>query len=222
MLNFHYAAYSYLDWYLLVDKPCIEALAPGTTDEIACHGLSKMAMSYSISRNLAINQTEALRFATALSFLRNFKGPKTNEEVANLVCDFSITLGRVYPRQSGTTPVLLSAASKFLWMRFKSPVVMYDRYAWQWVKRTGKLAAAGSYSDYLRVWRENYDSSKKLISEACLEIVPFKKFTLAESMSDEELKGIVRQAWFQERVFDHSIVDAEQKRNEERAAMGTD
>jgi hypothetical protein len=215
MLNFHYAAYSYLDWYLLVDKPCIEALAPGTTDEIACHGLSKMAMSYSISRNLAINQTEALRFATALSFLRNFKGPKTNEEVANLVCDFSITLGRVYPRQSGTTPVLLSAASKFLWMRFKSPVVMYDRYAWQWVKRTGKLAGAASYSEYLRVWRENYNSSRELISKACSEIVPFKKFTLAEAMTENELRNLVGEDWFHERVFDDAIIEAEQRLEQE-------
>ena len=152
MLNFHYAAYSYLDEYLSVDKSCIDAFESEVSPEATCMALSKMARTYNINRNLAIKD-EASRFVTVRVLLMQAPRPVTDEEMIKLVGEFSIKLGNAYPRKSGMKPTLLSAASKFLWMRFQAPVVMYDRYAWQWILEISNLSDTSSYADYVQVWR---------------------------------------------------------------------
>jgi hypothetical protein len=204
-----------LNEYLRADKPCIEALEKDDSPEAACNALSKMAMIYNINRNLANKKEETWRLETVHSLLRGVETPVTDDQVAKLVGDFSTKLGEAYPRESGTKPKLLSAATKFLWMRFKSPVVLYDRYARLCIMGADKAA----YSDYLRKWWETFDVHKNQIAAACPEIIPFKRFTLAASMTDDEIQGLVEQTWFQERVFDHAIVDEGQRLEEASKAQ---
>jgi len=174
-----------------------------------------MAVIYNINRNLTTKE-ETYRFETVRVLLRQATKPITDQEMADLVVTFSSQLGEAYPRKSGLNPKLLSAASKFLWMRFRSPVVLYDRYAWQWIKEIGKLRDTSSYTEYVRGWRKSFCGYKEDIAAACAEIVPFKHFTLAADMVDDELRQLVQQAWFQERVFDHAIVDTAAKLEEDK------
>ena len=218
MLNFRYAVYSYLDEYLRVDKRCIDALELDVSPAASCEALSRMAAFYNINRNLA-TKDEAWRLEAVHNLLRRVQRPATDQEVAECVENFSIELGKAYPRKSGTTPTLLSAASKFLWMRFQSPVVMYDRYAWQWIKDIAKLRDTSSYAEYLQAWCTSFSDYKAEIAEACSEIVPFKRFTLAGGMADDQLRKLVQEVWFRERVFDHAIVEAAARFDEEKGML---
>jgi hypothetical protein len=229
MLNFRYAAYTYLNEYLRADKPCIDALESGASPKVICEALSKVAKIYNINRTLWVNKEE-LRLDGARDLLMQVRKPKGDQSAANVVDQLARDLGATYPRHTKKgpkevqyAPELLSAASKFLWMRFKKPIVIYDRYAWQWIKRAHRLHHSGSYIDYVGSWRVSFRDSERAISKACHGLVPFMSYTLAAAMSKKELKELVRQDWFRERVFDHAIIDAEQQLEEEekvRKALG--
>jgi hypothetical protein len=224
MSNFSYAACTYLNEYLRADKPCIDALESGASPQVICEALSKVATIYNINRTLWLNKEE-LRLDGARDLLMQVRRPKGDQSVANAVDQLAQELGATYPRYNKKgpkdvqyAPELLSAASKFLWMRFQKPIVMYDRYAWQWIKRAHRLPHSRSYTDYVGAWRVSFRDSEKAISEACSGLVPFRSYTLAAAMSEKELDELVRQDWFRERVFDHAIIDAEQKREAEKQA----
>ena len=220
MLNLRYAAYSCLNEYLRADKPCMDALNSEASPKAVCEAMSKMAAVYNINRTLWRNG-ESCRLEGARRLLMEVPRPLTDPSVAEAVDRLSHDLGAAYPRQAKGepdeakyAPELLSAASKFLWMRFKDPIVMYDRFAWQWIQRAGQLHREGSYADCLGAWRKSYADAEDEIVEVCAELVTIRRFTLAETMPEQEFRMLVGQTWFKQRVFDHAIVDAEQKREE--------
>ena len=104
-----------------------------------------------------------------------------------------------YPKKHGKEKV--SAASKFLWIRCQSPVVIRDTNAFEYLIEGcgGKLP---DYAAYWKEWRKQFAKQKARIRSACAELVHVKEFSLAKDMSKAELESIVGKRWFNERVFD--------------------
>ena len=215
-LNFYYAAYSYFNEYWRADKPCIEALEDGADSKATCVALSEIAKIYNINRNMATNKEEECRLEVARSLLMDLPKPVTDKDVSKVVGEFAEALGKAYPRIEKKTgklvkPILLSSASKFLWMRFQNPIVMYDRYAFAWVKRNSLPTNAMSYSQYLDAWRKEFFKHQTKVKEATRDFTIIKPFTLAFKEDGDKIQKLVDKLWFQERVFDHAIIDDQQQ-----------
>jgi hypothetical protein len=105
----------------------------------------------------------------------------------------------------------VSAASKLLWLRFRHPVVIYDKRAARGLAKLGtnfngiggRSTVAKQYDAYYQQWdlafkhnRDDIDRALKwLTNEAPRRIRP-------AGVSDAEFRKIVKAAWFRSRVFD--------------------
>ncbi len=72
---------------------------------------------------------------------------------------------------------LWSAASKFLWLRYKSPVTIYDQLAYQGLKNLMGSKRELGYEEYARSWRKNYEDNKLAIAKACTSLIDYIRFT---------------------------------------------
>lgn len=166
--------------------------------------LAEAASNYGVARNFKsdparIHRLDPLR--AALAGLED--APATDAEAIEAVVTLVHSLKESYGKE------LVSAASKFLWFRFKSPAVIYDSYAFAGLGRLNfvpnpKLSTDSSawYAEYVRAWRTKFEDCEKQVEAACNELHQFKKFTAAATWSDEEIHEVAGSQWFRERVFD--------------------
>jgi hypothetical protein len=209
-MNVHYAAYSYLDEYWTVDEPTMGALRLaaefGSTDEqkrkSAREALCNFAQHYGVIRTLHNRGLdEPQRLSGALGILRGIPDLTTESEAVVAVEEFASELGSLY----GGKP--LSAATKFLWLRFPHLVIIYDSLAWKWLGNNSGLRNSDSYQTYTRLWRDSFEGHAGDISLACAELVEIKRFTKAVDVPYKNLRTLLSSNWFRQRVFDHAIIE---------------
>jgi hypothetical protein len=100
----------------------------------------------------------------------------------------------------------LSAASKFLWMRFRSPIIIYDSVVSRWLHEKCAKKYDGYYA-YYENWLCKYHEHEGQIRNACAELRSIKKFTLADQEPNEKIAEWTSSRWFTERVFDHFMLN---------------
>ncbi len=200
--NLYHAAYSYLEECLSVDLKCIAALSDELRSEKeVCGELTAMATYYRIIRNFSSTACEEpFRLSPVLTELRPLKLPASDEAAIALVDAFVDALTKHYDRR------LISAATKILWMRFQSPIVIYDSLAWGALAKRGLLKGSDGYREYLYAWRAAYQPIEDDVRSAAHELVAIKRFTLAADTRDQDLSKLVSNDWFCERVFDHWLI----------------
>jgi len=200
--NLYYSAYSYLDEWMREDRHFHQVLAFEKANEIpAAKGIEclvKVAKYYKVIRTLKTTE-ENFRLEAAYEALLAIE-PLNKEDVVRKVENFAEVLGKVYGS------IALSAASKFLWMRFRSPVIIYDSIASGWLCKNCNYNYDG-YSNYHQIWSSKYREYEEHIREACAELKYIKKFTLACEIPDKELSEWTISQWFMERVFDHFMLN---------------
>jgi hypothetical protein len=209
-MNVHYAAYSYLDEYWTVDEPTMGALRLayefGSRDEHkrknAREALCNFAHHYAVIRTLRDRgPQEPERLRGALDILCGVPDLTTESEAVVAVEKFAGELGNLY----GGKP--LSAATKFMWLRFPRRVIIYDSLAWKWLRKHSDLRDGDNYQTYTRLWRASFERHAGDIGLACDELIGIKRFTKAVDIPDEDLSALLSADWFRERVFDHAIIE---------------
>lgn len=121
-------------------------------------------------------------------------------DVTKTVCEFAKSLKEKYGLFA------LSAASKFLWLRFRSPIVIYDSLVRNYLGQRQSGFSDGVYESYYLTWRTKYEENHERVREACGCLIAVKKFTLASGIEDEKLYEWTKSEWFMERVFDHYML----------------
>lgn len=200
--RFYYSASTYIGEWMSNDRRYHERLAYAAKDETSdAEGtkcLVEAATYYKVIRTFKITG-ENPRLLAAYELLKKIERPEDVEDAVQRVEAFAEDLRNVY----GQTP--LSAASKFLWMRFRSPVVIYDSIA------SGRLKnysyKGRGYRNYVEIWSNKYREFEAEIGQACNELKDFKKFTLAREVSDDSLTEWTNSQWFKERVFDRFLLN---------------
>ena len=194
-----YAAASYLDEWIATDLPCHEVLGTANSKKQSSDGpihLLSFAKAYGVIRTLPIKAGEHVRLAQAYKSLLEIDSPSDIEGAISRVDDLAIKLRKDYG--NGKTP--LSAASKFLWVRFQSPVIIYDSVVREWLRNKGT-----GYSGYCEAWLSEYQKHEDKIARVCEDLKTIKRFTLASGIDDSQVSSWVERRWFRERVFDHYI-----------------
>jgi hypothetical protein len=163
----------------------------------------EVAKDYGVIRTLK-NIGETPRLIYAYEALQEIDAV-TMENFVEKVCSLAETLGK--PR--GT--LALSAASKFLWVRFRSPVIIYDSIVAAWLQKRGYRD--DNYSNYCRIWTIEYLDCASQVEMACAELSEIKRFTLAAAYNHDELSALTNSEWFKQRVFDHFVLCASSKQS---------
>ena len=95
----------------------------------------------------------------------------------------------------------LSAASKLLWLRRKSPVLIFDKWAKLSLEKMEQKKIVG-YEEYSVLWRKHYCSHRHEINSAAHGLIEVKEYSGLWNAVDSEFKETILSDWFSERVFD--------------------
>lgn len=207
LLNFRYAATTYLTQWLVYDSKFHEALSVESDDkrsEIDCSKiLLETAKYYKVIRTLPIPEGgEETRLLGAYRALKDVRS--VSEDSVHAVIDkFAETLNGQY------NVTATSAASKFLWMRFRAPIIIYDSVMNNWIWRHTEYKD-DTTENYCRYWREIFTQQLSAIREACSELPTFRRFTPAASIDEKLVSRLLQSRWFEERVFDIAVMHQEE------------
>lgn len=194
MDNFKYFALMYLnDWHFW-DSPLSERIF-STNKEDSLNAFHSAAKYYKVTRNFPIDESEA-RLQGALDLVKS----DSSKLVTNNVCEMVNNLALAFERRYGKNAV--SAASKFLWLRHKSPVVIFDSRAKKWLDCNGYKVPVNNYEEYRNQWLTAFSDNSEKIEEACAALMTVRDFSMAFERSTEEVVSVTTSIWFQERVFD--------------------
>jgi len=192
--NFKYFALMYLnDWHFW-DSPLSERIFSSNKED-SLSAFHSAAKYYKVTRNFPIDEGEA-RLQGALDLVKS----DSSQLGENNVCEIVNNLALAFERRYGKNAV--SAASKFLWLRHKSPVVIFDSRAKKWLDRNGYKVPANNYEGYRSQWLTAFSDNSKKIEEACAALMTVRDFSMAFDSSAEEVLSVTTSTWFEERVFD--------------------
>ena len=177
--------------------------------------------------------TSAIRSSLAyFKVSRGFTGIEENPNVASTVQELILVHSRQLTARTSIARVeelatafqnelkldnLLSAASKLLWLRCQSPVVIYDSRAVRALKRLGHPLKQRAYGPYHDAWQETFEEHRNEIAAAASALPSISRFTAAAGRSKAQIDQLVNNAWFLERVLDQYLwIVGEPKKGEEQ------
>jgi len=92
----------------------------------------------------------------------------------------------------------LSFTTKFLWIKVKQPIIIYDSKA-----RIALGIKNGDLYAYYEKWREEFNVNQRAIIEACSKLPDMNKYAVNQEIGTKEyIREIADETWFHERVFD--------------------
>ena len=196
--EFKYYALHYLNLWVSKDRTWCEALAgPNESEKLKLGALEDAAAFYRIARNLPIRYDEGKglpRYQPVLKIIdalnpADFQGEKLLPSIRKVRDKISAQYGR---------RDVLSLTTKFLWLKMKSPIIIYDSRA-----RKAVDAAPGKIDEYYSRWRERFNGCEQQIQDACTSLQDVHEYTEnPEIATPQYIAKTAAQPWFRERVFD--------------------
>ncbi|ELI5413155.1 hypothetical protein RRJ79_004541 [Vibrio parahaemolyticus] len=194
MNNFYYFSMIYLSDWVYWDEPFVERLSD--LDKcVRITGLHDAAKYYKVTRNFK-KIAENVRFEKALDELELISRPTNAEEAISAVNDLSTALMNIYGKNA------VSAASKFLWLKFKNPILIYDSRAFEWLKVRGYQISVGDYASYYDAWSRAYCAVESEIDMSVKGLYKVKEYSQAYNRDEQTIKSLTSERWFKERIFD--------------------
>jgi hypothetical protein len=194
--GFKFCALHYMNQWISQDRAYCEALA-GHNRSKKLDTLRSAAAFYRIARTLhkRYEEREGLqRFEPVLDIIdaqtrEDFEGDKLLLAIEKVRIEIS--------RKYGDRGVL-SLTTKFLWLKIKSPVIIYDSRASRALR-----TVPGDIGDYYAEWRKTYESFSEQIDVACSSLQDVFEYTLNPKLATRKfIAETAVQHWFKERVLD--------------------
>lgn len=88
---------------------------------------------------------------------------------------------------------VLSLTTKFLWLKVKSHVRIYDKQA-----RIALQTEEGDFTAFNDAISERYSACEEHIVEACSKLKNLLSYSVRPKMSQDEIENIVSKHWFRE------------------------
>ena len=197
-VSFNYCALHYLNLWFRQEKRYCDALETISASN-RLEALRDAAITFGVARNLpdahAVGSGVA-KYAPVLSEIDRVD-PETLQG-AGLVPAIRNVEKLISARFGGAT--VTSFTTKMLWLRFKSPIIIYDRNA-----RTAlelKLKKGRELEDFYIAWQTGYDIHAAQIDVACDELPSAVRYCVNKSVTTEHIQTFANQRWFKARVYD--------------------
>lgn len=191
--TFDFCALQFLNQWLEKEATYCESLASSDTS-IQREALVAAGGHFRVARNLPKKHETDMsfqRYEPVLEILNDL-APVTLDNIVDVVNDARQRISSEYGQRS-----VLSLTTKFLWLKVKSPVRIYDRQA-----RIALGTPKGDYLAFNTAFTARYAESQEEIEEACSNLSNVISYTVSPSLQQGSLKNLVSFPWFRERVLD--------------------
>lgn len=195
---FEFCALSYLERWMCIEQPMHNALLVGNQEE-KLSALESAIKYFIIFRSL---QTQydlgkgLSRFAPILEIIEEIEIHYSS----SLYVDFvELTRARISQAYGGIDS--LSAASKLLWLRFRHPIIIYDRNV-----RSALNIDSRDYESITISWLSEYRKYQSDIQAVCNNVDRYRRFIkCGPTITKHQISDICNNEWFRHRVFDRYL-----------------
>ena len=189
--SFNYCALQFLNQWLEKESYYCELLRSSDT-EYQREALIRAGGHFGVARNLPKSfERDNKRYQPIINALANIHEVDA-DTVAGTVLDFQKRISREYGNRN-----VLSLSSKFLWLKFKSPIRIYDGQA-----RIALATNNGDYASFNDAFTMSFIEHREQILNACKRLKNVISYSAKPNIALEELENLVSKEWFQERVLD--------------------
>jgi hypothetical protein len=160
--TFEYCSLHYLNQWLAYDRGYCQALSSGS-QETKLSALKSAGGFYRVARNLPndFDEKQGLaRYQPVLEIINSVHKEQFKDDPINKILKVERQISEKYGGRS-----VLSLTTKFLWLKIKQPILIYDSQA-----RIAVGANSGDLFDYYKKWQERFEKHKKYIEEACTSL----------------------------------------------------
>ncbi|PIE46481.1 MAG: hypothetical protein CSA42_08345 [Gammaproteobacteria bacterium] len=195
MAAFEYCSLNYLNQWLSHDRAYCQVFSEGNKTE-KLNMLKRAADFYKVARNLPKKFDEGQkleRYEPVLEIIESVDKNDFNEDPLLKIREIEGKISKKYGNRS-----VLSLTTKFLWLKIKQPILIYDSQA-----RIALNVPNGDLEKYYDKWRVSFGDRKNEIIKACSELPKMHLYTIDNEVGTQEyIKSLVGNSWFHERVFD--------------------
>ncbi len=146
-------------------------------------------------RNLKNEKNRTFIAVNVIEFSKNLKEDNFPEKVDGLSSAFEEKFGSRN----------ISAASKLLWLRKRSPVIIFDKWAKIAIEKIEDRKIE-NYKDYSELWKKHYSQDKAKIRSAANSLIKVQEYSGMWDLSTSKYKEAIQSDWFLERVFDMRLL----------------
>jgi len=195
----HFAALRYLDYWFHYDRANFDDLQHDDP-EIRRQALVRIATQYGVHRNLPVEAENGYaRLQLACDLLEDICAAQFENHYERVIA-FTGQLHDVYGAD------VLSAASKFLWHKTRSPIILYDGRGVGCLREMGYVIADGDYNVFVDQWRRVYRQFSRSIIAACRDLENVIQYSWNLDMITANVTAeLAEEEWFRERVFDFML-----------------
>ena len=168
-VTFEYCALYYLNWWLTRDRNYCKSLE-GSDADVKLAALLDAATQYRVVRNLAREFDTKKGIARLHPLLEAIETPARQEfDEPLLIASILRVRDSVSAAYGGNN--VLSLTTKFLWLRLKRPIIIYDDNS-----RNALGTSASDLEGFYTRWREEYAECKSVIRVACSALPGVREF----------------------------------------------
>ncbi|MGA7564272.1 MAG: hypothetical protein WBW55_13780 [Desulfobaccales bacterium] len=196
--TFEYCSLDYLNQWFSNDMGYCQALANGNKSE-KLDALKSAGSFYKVARNLPSKydeKKELERYAPVFEIIDPLRRDQFENDPVKQIREIEKRIAEKYGNKS-----LLSLTTKFLWIKIKQPILIYDSRA---MDALG--TESGDLEAYYKKWREEFKANQKEIVEVCSKLADMNKYALNQEVGTKKyIMEISNKTWFHERVFDNYL-----------------
>ena len=193
--TFEYFSLYYLNQWLTYDRGYCQALSNGTKEE-KLSTLKSAGGFYSVARNLPreFDEKEG-RYQPVLTILdsvskERFPSKEKLTQTVSKISEIEQKISKKYGKRK-----VLSLTTKFLWLKIKEPIIIYDSQA-----ENAVGSKKGNLADYYEKWTDGFKKHKKQIEKACSQLPKLHLYAVGHKRGT--IEEVSSKPWFQKRVYD--------------------
>ncbi len=190
--TFDFCALQFLNQWLEKEESYCDLLA-STDIKDQRRALFKAGVHFRVARNLLTAFEANGRYQSILEVFNKNKISDVNlHNVVDVVGEVQEQISGHYGGRN-----VLSATTKFLWLKVKSPIRIYDQQARKALGTKDK-----DFISFNEAFTDRYAECEKEIKEACSNLKSILSYSVRPDIKHEELANLVSEPWFLERVLD--------------------
>lgn len=193
--TFEFCSLQYLNHWFMHDKNYCKKLSSDDKNE-KLKVLKSAGAFYKVARNLPTEfevKAKSRRYEPVLEIIDTL----TQEQFIDNPCTKIKEIAGAISDKYGERNVL-SLTTKFLWLKIKSPILIYDSQA-----RIAVGANKNDIEDFYIKWHQEFNKYKTQIAQVCSKLSLLHLYVVDQNIGTAEyISKISSNPWFHERVFD--------------------
>ena len=193
--TFEYCSLYYLNQWLTYERGYCEALSNGNKEQ-KLSTLKSAGSFYSVARNLPreFDEKEG-RYQPVLTILdsvskERFPSKEKLTQTVSKISEIEQKISKKYGKRK-----VLSLTTKFLWLKIKEPIIIYDSQA-----ENAVGSKKGNLADYYEKWTAGFEKHKKQIEKVCSQLPKLHLYAVGHKRGT--IEEVSSKPWFQKRVYD--------------------